>query len=95
MATFIAEEFRNILNKIDEVGNSPIDENESQKVWTLNTGHGEQIANVAKDPKRHRDAKVVQMKMAPNGAPQLIVMLDDHQYHADWNPQFGWVVDFD
>ena len=95
MTNFLAEEFRKILNKIDEVSDNPLNENQMQKVWAYNSGHGERLPEITKDPERHRDAEVVQLRMNQRGAPELVVTLDGSQYHADWNAQYGWVVDFD
>ena len=66
-------------------------------VITYNSGRGERLEVVAKDPKR---SKKVQgsLQMNPSTmAPQLKFVMagDTHPYYADWHPQHGWVADFD
>jgi hypothetical protein len=66
-------------------------------VITYNSGHGEQLDIVANDPKRRKTVELVQLRMTPNGRPE-IVWRDRNgadKYIADWNDKYGWVADFD
>ena len=78
-----------------ENAHMPMHESQAIKVIAYNSGHGEQLDVVAKDQSRHRDAEMLGMQLGSGGRPEMKVRLDNQTYIADWNPQHGWVVDFD
>jgi hypothetical protein len=65
------------------------------KVITYNSGHGERLDAVSRDQKRHRDAEMLGMQLGTGGQPEMKVRLDNQTYIANWDPQHGWVVNFD
>ena len=62
-----------------------------------NSGHGEQLDTIAKDPKRHAKVQMVTMKMSANGKPEIVFTLpgDNEKFTAEWSDKYGWVADFD
>lgn len=83
--------------KIKESFDRALALNETQKVKIIayNSGYGQQLDVVAKDPKHHHEVEVVELRMGPNGAPQLIFKDTGGNSRADWNPKYGWVADYD
>jgi hypothetical protein len=72
-----------------------IRESQTVNVITYNSGYGERLEVVSKDPERRKTAQVVAMQLGSNGQPQMKVKLGTDTYVADWNDQYrGWVVDF-
>lgn len=66
------------------------------KIIAYNSGYGEKLADVAKDPKRHKEV-MGSLSLGNNGQPILRFTEkgDSQVYVADWNPQYGWVADYD
>jgi hypothetical protein len=61
-----------------------------------NSGHGENLDVVARDPKRHRKVEMIQLRMGAQGQPELVFRdTDGDKYTAEWNSKYGWVADFD
>lgn len=71
--------------------------NEDQvEIIGYNSGHGENLDVIARDPKRHRKVEMVQLRMGSQGQPELVFKdTDGDNYTAEWNPKYGWVADFD
>lgn len=71
--------------------------NEDQvEIIGYNSGHGENLDMVARDPKRHRKVEMIQLRMGDRGQPELVFKdTDGDKYTAEWNPKYGWVADFD
>jgi len=77
---------------IGETDNDMVNETEKVKVLAYNSGRGERLEIVSKDPK-HWQEVTGQLRMN-NGKPQLI-WDEGGLVYADWHPQYGWVADFD
>ena len=71
--------------------------NEDQvEIIGYNSGHGENLDAIARDPSRHRKVEMVQLRMGSQGQPELVFKdTDGSNYVAEWNPKYGWVADFD
>jgi len=71
--------------------------NETQvEIIGYNSGRGENLDTIARDPTRHRKVEMIQLRLGAQGQPELVFKdTDGDNYTAEWNPKYGWVADFD
>lgn len=98
MSKHFAGEIRAFLNKLDEMANelenTSVNE-EKVKIITYNSGHGQQLDAIVKNPEHHREVEVVQLRIGHNGAPELVFKDEGGNSVAQWNQKYGWVADYD
>ncbi len=88
----------NLLRKyLDVLNEGYVGESMDQaSVIGYNSGMGQSLEDAARDPKAKRTVQVIKLEMGSNGAPMLRFKdRDGSTYAAEWNPQYGWVADFD
>lgn len=76
---------------------SAMSEEQEVSIIGFNSGTGLTLDKAAADPKNSRKVKVVSLGFGKNGAPELKFkeLSGDGPFIADWNPEHGWVADFD
>jgi hypothetical protein len=89
----------NLMRRYLDVLNEEIDtinENMGEvSIIGYNSGADYPLSMAANDPKARRTVKVVKLTMGNDGSPKLEFKDSDGSvYQADWNPQYGWVADF-
>lgn len=80
--------------QVNENDDAMLNENQKVTIIGYNSAY-RQLDQAAKDPKNKRTVTVVKLGMDSDGAPELTFTdTDGSNYKAQWNPQYGWVADF-